>query len=107
MVKIVNATANVAIKTNRMGRPKLPRKGCCKPVCNCYQPEGSFRKNLSGVDLGRDEFAALKLHDVDGLSQKEAAKRMKVSQPTFARILSSAHTKLSSAIVKGEELRIN
>jgi predicted DNA-binding protein (UPF0251 family) len=41
------------------------------------------------------------------LNQKEAAKKMKVSQPTFARILSSAHQKLSSAIVGGGEIRIN
>jgi predicted DNA-binding protein (UPF0251 family) len=90
-----------------MGRPKLPRKGCCKPVCSCFKPEDPNKKGLLGVDLGKDEFAALKLHDVDGLDQKEAAKKMKVSQPTFARILASAHQKLSSAIVAGGEIRIN
>jgi len=89
-----------------MGRPKLPRKSCCKPVCNCYKPEGSLKKNLLGVDLAGDEFSALKLHDVDGLSQKEASVKMKISQPTFARILSSAHKKISSAIIGGEEIRI-
>ena len=90
-----------------MGRPKLPRMGCCKPVCNCFQPEGSLKEGPSGVNLERDEFAALKLHDVDGLNQKEASKKMKVSQPTFARILAEAHKKLSSAIVGGGEIRIN
>lgn len=89
-----------------MGRPKLPRKSCCKPVCRCFKPEGSFKKNLSGVDLGKDEFTALKFHDLDGLSQKEASKKMKISQPTFARILASARKKVSSAIIMGEELRI-
>jgi uncharacterized protein len=63
-------------------------------------------KNLLGVDLKEDEFSALKLHDVDGLGQKAASLKMKISQPTFARILSSAHKKLSSAIIKGEEIRI-
>ena len=98
-----------------MGRPKLPRKSCCKPVCNCYEPvglvaqkpEGRQKAGLLGVDLAGDEFSALKLHDVDGLSQKVASTKMRISQPTFARILSSAHKKLSSAIIGGEEIRIN
>lgn len=53
-----------------------------------------------------DELGALKLHDADGLSQIKSAKRMKVSQPTFARILSSAHKKIAEAIVWGEEINI-
>jgi predicted DNA-binding protein (UPF0251 family) len=55
----------------------------------------------------KDEFEALKLHDIDGFNQSVAAKKMNVSQPTFARILASAHKKLSSAIIKGGEIRIN
>ncbi len=89
-----------------MGRPKIRRCNCCKPTCVCFKPEGSSKKNLSGVSLGADEFSALKFHDVDGLNQKESSIKMGVSQPTFARILSSAHKKLSSAVVKGEEIRI-
>lgn len=57
--------------------------------------------------MGQDEFSALKFHDMDGLSQKEASLKMKVSQPTFARILASARKKVASAIIKGEEIRIN
>jgi predicted DNA-binding protein (UPF0251 family) len=58
------------------------------------------------VDLGSDEFTAIKLHDVNGLNQQNASKEMKISQPTFARILTSAHKKISSAIIGGEEIRI-
>lgn len=90
-----------------MGRPKLPRKACCKPVCNCFKPKGYSGSALSAVDLGQDEFSALKFHDLDGLSQKEASEKMKISQPTFARILASARKKIASAIIKGGEIRIN
>lgn len=89
-----------------MSRPKIPRKTCGRPLCSCFKPEGPFKKDLRGVTLQTDEFEALKLHDVDNLSQKEASKKMKISQPTFARILSSARKKLASALVKGEEIRI-
>jgi predicted DNA-binding protein (UPF0251 family) len=89
-----------------MTRPKIPRKTCGKPRCSCFKPEGPLNKDLLGVILQRDEFEAIKLHDVDNLSQKEASKKMNISQPTFARILSGARKKLSKALVKGEEIRI-
>jgi len=53
-----------------------------------------------------DELEALKLHEVDGLEQTEAAKKMKISQPTFARILGYAHKKISEAIISGKAIRI-
>jgi uncharacterized protein len=89
-----------------MSRPKIPRKTCGRPFCSCFKPEGPSRKDLLGVTLQKDEFEALKLHDKDNLSQKEASIKMHVSQPTFARILSSARKKLTEALVKGEEIRI-
>lgn len=89
-----------------MGRPKIPRKTCGKPLCSCFKPEGPFKKDLLGVTLQKDEFEAIKLHDVDNLSQNEASGKMKISQPTFARILSGARKKLANALVKGEEIRI-
>ena len=78
---------------------------CCKPCCTCFKPQGIHKKS-GGVDLMSDELGALKLHDVDGLSQTESARKMKISQPTFARILSSAHKKIAAAIVLGEEIKI-
>ena len=61
---------------------------------------------LEEVVLGADELEALKLRDVDNLEQVEAAKKMKISQPTFARILDSAYKKIVHAIVKGKAIRI-
>ncbi len=105
MVKIVSAV--VSRNKRYMGRPKLPRKSCCKPICSCFKPDEPSIKGLSGVLLGKDEFSALKYHDMDDLSQKEAAEKMSISQPTFARILSSARKKVAGALVKGEKIQIN
>ena len=44
-------------------------------------------RTLSEVTLEKDELEALKLHDIDELEQTEAARKMKISQSTFARTL--------------------
>lgn len=61
---------------------------------------------LEEVVLLPDELEALKLHDIDVLEQIEAAKRMKISQPTLARILDRAYKKIADAIIKGKAIRI-
>lgn len=53
-----------------------------------------------------DELEALKLHEIDGLEQIEGAIKMNISQPTFARLLGSAHKKIAEAIVKGKAIQI-
>lgn len=88
-----------------MGRPKKTRRIRCKPRCSCYKPQGMSTKP-GWVDLNPDELEALKLHDVDLFCQKDAAKKMNISQPTFARIIASAHQKVSQALVKGNQINI-
>ncbi len=61
---------------------------------------------LEEIVLLPDELEALKLYEVDELEQIEAAKKMKVSQPTFARIINRAYKKISEAIIKGKAIRI-
>jgi predicted DNA-binding protein (UPF0251 family) len=53
-----------------------------------------------------DELEALRLHDVEGLEQVMAAKEMRVSQPTFGRIINSAYKKVAEAVVRGKAMRI-
>ena len=61
---------------------------------------------LEEVVLCSDEFEAIRLHDVENLSQVEAAAKMKISQPTFARTLDRAYKKLATAIVEGKAIQI-
>lgn len=63
-------------------------------------------RKLDEVVLAAEELEALKLHDVDGLDQISAAKKMTVSQPTFGRILDSAYKKMADAIIGGKAIRI-
>jgi predicted DNA-binding protein (UPF0251 family) len=52
------------------------------------------------------EFEAIRLKDLEGLDQEQAAKKMNISQPTFHRLLLSARKKISDAIVNGKAIKI-
>lgn len=56
--------------------------------------------------LTPEEFEAIRLKDLMGLSQTEAAEVMGISQPTFYRHLASARKKIAEAIVNGRSIRI-
>ena len=89
-----------------MPRPKIRR--CLRFTPNVYyfKPRGIPLKELEEVILLPDELEALKLYEIDGLNQVEAGKRMKISQPTFARLLAGANRKIAEAIIGGKAVRI-
>jgi predicted DNA-binding protein (UPF0251 family) len=61
---------------------------------------------LEGVYLSLDEFEAIRLACLEGLKQIDAAKLMKVSRPTFSRILTSAQKKIADGLVNIKAIRI-
>jgi predicted DNA-binding protein (UPF0251 family) len=89
-----------------MPRPKIYRCLRFKPNIYYFKPQGIPLRELEEVILLPDELEALKLYEVDGLEQIEAAKKMKISQPTFARVLDSAYKKIAQAIIKGKAIKI-
>lgn len=89
-----------------MTRPRKPRRLRFRPGVNYFKPVGIPLRHLDEVVLEGDEVEALKLHDVDCLEHIEAAKKMKISQPTFGRILNSAYKKIAKAIISGKAIRI-
>lgn len=89
-----------------MTRPKKDRCLLFDPEVLYFKPRGIPLSILEEEELFHDELEALKLHDVDGLDQIEAAKKMNVSQPTFGRILDKAYKKIAIAIVKGKAIKI-
>lgn len=89
-----------------MPRPKRPRCLRFKPGVCYFKPQGVPLRFLEEIELLPDELEAIKLYDVDELEQAEAAKKMKISQPTFARVLKSAHKKIAQAIIFGKAIKI-
>lgn len=89
-----------------MPRPTCPRKVGFFPNITYFKPAGAPTGILEEVVLGHDEVEAIRLKNLVGLSQEEAASQMGVSQPTFHRLLLSAHQKMTDAVVSGTALRI-
>lgn len=89
----------------------MARPHCCRRIAQpgnvrYFKPRGIPLVRLEEVVLHLDEYEALRLADMDGLYQKQAAEKMKVSRATFGRILTSARKKVANALVEGQAIRI-
>lgn len=75
------------------------------PPSNFYF--NAHMEDSSIVTLSLAEFEAMRLKHFINLSQQKAASTMGVSQPTFSRILESAHKKMTEALIQGKKLKIS
>ena len=89
-----------------MVRPIKPRRISFNPNVTYFKPRAVPLSMLDEVDLGVDEIEAIRLCDFKEQNQVEAAKKMKVSQSTFQRILGSAHKKIAEALIEGKAIKI-
>ena len=89
-----------------MVRPRKPRKIIFDPNVNYFKPRAVPLSMLEEVNLMPDELEALRLCDLENLSQSTAARRMKISQSTLQRILTSARKKIAKALVEGKAIKI-
>ncbi len=89
-----------------MPRPRNFRRVGCLPQANFYKPRGVPLSVLQHINLTVDEIEAIRLADLQGLYQEEAAKKMNISRQTLGRILESAHKKIADALVNGKALSI-
>ncbi len=89
-----------------MVRPRKRRLLSRPPKAAIYKPAGIALDKLRQVRLLPDELEALRLADMEGLSQTEAALQMGVSRSTFQRTLEHAHRQVALALVEGQALRL-
>lgn len=71
-----------------------------------FKPAGIPLRILEEVVVTLDEVESLRLADLEGLYQEKAAEQMKISRPTFSRLIESAHKKVAEALVEGKALRL-
>lgn len=89
-----------------MSRPCRCRKVRCKPNANYFKPRGIPADSLDEVDLTMDELEAVRLADLGGKYQEDAAKIMNISRQTFGNIIASAHKKIADVLVNSKALKI-
>jgi len=89
-----------------MARPLKNRHVSCVPAASYFKPVGIPLRELEEIVLGLDELEALRLADLEGLYQADAAEKMGISRQTIGNILNSAHRKLADALLNGKALRI-
>lgn len=89
-----------------MARPAKLRCVAQLPTVGFFRPVGIPANDLQGIRLSLEELEAIRLKDLEGLEQEECAQQMRVSRPTFHRILQSARVKLADALNNGKAIQI-
>lgn len=89
-----------------MSRPKKKRCIYNDPGLRYFKPRGIPLTELNIIRLELDEYEAIRLSDLLGMSQIEAAKNMNISRGTYQRILKSAHYKIAQALDKNAAIEL-
>jgi len=85
-------------------RCKKPRNCKCKFKGKAFKPTGVPMTEIVQTTLLREELEALKLCDLDDLTQAEAGVKIGVSRGTIQRILTIARKKVAKALSKGQAI---
>jgi len=89
-----------------MPRPRKRRILRRAPRPAIYKPAGVPLDGLRHITLLHEELEALRLADLEGLTQAEAAERMGISRSTFQRIVARARHQVALALIEGHALEI-
>jgi len=89
-----------------MARPCKCRRVKCRPDALYFKPRAVPLSMLEEVVLAIDELEAIRLADLEGLYQEEAAGKMMISRQTFGNIIARAHKKVAEALVNSKALKI-
>ena len=89
-----------------MVRPRKCRRVAGDLPVRYFKPQGMPIDALEEIWLASDELEAMRLTDLEGGYQQDAAAQMGVSRQTIGNILNSAHAKVADALLNGKALRI-
>jgi predicted DNA-binding protein (UPF0251 family) len=88
------------------GRPRCRRRVGKVPDVTYFKPRGIPMYDLKLVVLTIEEIEAIRLMDVKGLEQEQAARKMGVSRRAFWNDLQSGRQKVADALVNGKAIEI-
>ncbi len=89
-----------------MPKPRKTRVVRFDPEATYFKPQNVPLAVLEEVVLTLVEFEAIRLADLKEFDQTKAAKKMKISQATFNRTLTSAHKKIAEALTYGKAIKM-
>ncbi len=89
-----------------MPRPRRIRRIFFNPSTTYFKPAGISLAHLQDSILTREELEVIRLIDLEQTEQKKAGKKMKISQPTLSRLLTSARKKIADALINAKAIKI-
>jgi predicted DNA-binding protein (UPF0251 family) len=98
---IQDDTTNIC---HRRGRPRLRRIINGTSESRCYKPCCCSDDKSEGISLKPEEIELIRLIDLEGFEQEEAAEKLGVSRKTAWRDLHEARHKIADALVNGKEI---
>ncbi len=89
-------------------RPTKSRTISHIPECRFFHPASECEENMhdDAVTIGLDMLEAMRLVDLEGLSQEDAARSMEISTPTLCRILSEGRKLTATALTFGKTIKL-
>lgn len=90
----------------RPGRPRCPRRIENEPDVTYFKPRGIPLKELEVIVLSIEELETVRLVDLEGMEQEQAAQKMGISRRAFWEDLQAARRKITGALVDGKAIEI-
>ncbi len=90
----------------RPGRPRCPRRVQSEPAVSYFKPQGVPLKELEVIRLSLEELEAVRLSDLEGMNQEDAAQRIGISRRALWEDLQNARRKIVDALVSGKAIEI-
>ncbi|OKY77915.1 MAG: putative DNA-binding protein [Candidatus Methanohalarchaeum thermophilum] len=93
-------------RKRKRGRPRCPRKVKDLPEADVFKPRGIPARELERTKLNIEELEAVRLTDIEDMTQNEAANEMGISRKSFWNDLKKARRKIAEALVQGKAIEI-
>jgi len=88
-----------------LSRPQKCRRVCAAPGYTEFAPHGGCAKQA--VTMALDEYEAIRLIDLEEMTQEQCAEQMGVARSTIQAIYTRARKKIAECIVHGRRLQID
>ena len=90
----------------RPGRPRCIRRVEKEPAVSYFKPQGIPLRDLDLVTISLEELESVRLVDLEGLNQEDAAQRMGISRRALWEDLQNARRKIAEGLVQGKAIEI-